>query len=72
MHGTKELYLFEYEWEFEKWDEGKMDRFSISNYKEIFSNLFVDFIGELIIRDNIDEFVVKINKLDFNLLIISN
>lgn len=47
-------------------DIGLTDDVIAKYNKEIFSNLFVDFIGELIIRDNIDEFVVKINKLDFN------
>jgi len=33
--------------------------------KEIFSNLFADFVGELLIRENINDFATKIKKLKF-------
>jgi len=35
-------------------------------HKEVFSNLFADFVGELLVRENIHDFAVKVNKLDFN------
>jgi hypothetical protein len=35
-------------------------------HKEIFSNLFADFMGELLVRENIQDFASKLNKLEFD------